>query len=57
MARKDVPLTVRERLAIWLLLYAIQIVHPYEYEHQFKEIESGLREIVKTPKKATNENL
>lgn len=37
------PITKRERITIWLILMAIQILSPWEYEHQFKDIIAAIK--------------
>lgn len=32
------PLSIRERLALYLILMAVRMLAPWEYEHQFKEV-------------------
>ena len=31
------PLTIRERVSIHLLLLAVKLIKPYQFEHQFKD--------------------
>lgn len=35
--KNNEPLSLRQRLALKLLMIAIQIVNPYEYKHQFEK--------------------
>lgn len=49
---QETPITTREKITIRLVLFLIQMIHPYEYEHQFKEYFSEMKELISlTPKK------
>lgn len=37
-------LTIREKVVIRLILFLIQVVKPYEYEYQFKEWFTEMKE-------------
>lgn len=48
----DKAISIREKITIRLVLFLIQMIHPYEYEHQFKEYFSEMKELISlTPKK------
>jgi hypothetical protein len=40
-------LTTREKIVIWLILWAIQILAPWDYSHEHKEHIEALRNLVK----------
>lgn len=44
---KDSPLTIRERIALTLTVFVIQMVHPWEYSHQFSKFWEELKELSK----------
>lgn len=58
--RKEQPLTIRERLAFTLTIFLIQMIHPFEYSHQYKKFWEELKEIMHPPKiihkEKTNDN-
>ena len=37
----------RERIALWLIVFALRIVAPWEYDHQYKECLERLDEVLK----------
>ena len=39
-------LTIREKIVIRLVIFLIQLLHPYEYEHQFKEYYKEIKELI-----------
>ena len=41
------PLSIRERLVLWLIMLAIRILAPWEYEHQFTEVVQEIVTLVK----------
>jgi hypothetical protein len=43
MAKPTESLSQRERIAVRLFLWLINIVHPWEYDHQQKEWIEGLK--------------
>lgn len=43
MSKLKEPLSARERIAIRLFLWLINIIQPWEYDHQQKEWIEGLR--------------
>ncbi len=42
---KNDPLTIRERLALTLTIFLIQMLHPWEYSHQYAKFWEELREL------------
>jgi len=45
-SQKQEDLTIREKIAIRLVLFLIQLIQPYEYEHQFKEYFREMKELI-----------
>lgn len=41
---RDRPLSKRERIAIRLLLLLVQIIAPWQYDHQFKATTEALKQ-------------
>ncbi len=41
------PLTIREKIVVRLVLFVIQMLEPYKYEHQFKEWTADIRELIR----------
>lgn len=39
-------LTIREKIVIRLVLFVIQMIKPYEYEHQFTRYYEEMRELL-----------
>lgn len=42
--KKD-PLTIRERIALTVAIFIIQMVHPWEYSHQYKQFWEELKNL------------
>ena len=40
------PLTIREKIVVRLVLFVIQMLEPYQYEHQFKEWAADMRALI-----------
>lgn len=38
------PLTLRQKLAVMFIVIAVQILSPYEFDHQFKEQWADIKE-------------
>lgn len=39
-------ITIREKIVIRLVLFVIQLLNPYEYEHQFKGYFNEMKELI-----------
>lgn len=39
-------ITIREKITIRLVIFLIQLLKPFEYEHQFKEFFNEIKELV-----------
>jgi len=39
-------LTIREKIVIRLVMFTIQLLHPYKYDHQFKEYYNEMKELI-----------
>jgi len=44
--QKDIPLTIREKIVIRLVLFVIQMIEPYEYDHQFTNYYKEMKELL-----------
>ena len=40
-------LSVRERITVILVMFLVQLIAPYQYEHQFKPIFDDIKELMK----------
>lgn len=41
------PLTIREKLACLLVLTLVKMIQPWEYEHQFTELLTEIKSLLK----------
>ncbi len=39
-------LTIREKIVIRFVLFVIQMIKPYEYEHQFEKYYAEMKELI-----------
>lgn len=45
--KKEERLTIREKIALKLTIFLIQMVHPWEYSHQFQKFWDDIKETLK----------
>lgn len=43
---KDEGLTIRERIVLTLTIFIIQMIHPWEYSHQYKQFWEQLKALM-----------
>jgi len=46
MENKDKEISIREKIVIRLVLFLIQMIKPYEFEHQFKEYFKEMKQLI-----------
>lgn len=45
MAEKNSSLSIREKLVLTLVIFLIQMIHPWEYSHQYKDFWEQLKKL------------
>jgi hypothetical protein len=47
ITEKNSNLTIREKLVLHLVIFLIQMIHPWEYSHQYDKFWNELKELIK----------